>query len=217
MENGFLTNLEKLVGKETIFTDVDLSILLPNLSQDKLYNALRYHLKRGHLKKYKRGVYLLSPSSREKSGISKFCLSNFLYNPSFISFESALSYYGLIPEAVYETTAACSQHKNKIFKTSDSLFTFSHSPVIPFFLDVVKKEKEAFVIANPLRALFDVMYSTGKQYHRTEELEDDLRVDLEELNRCLKEYEASDILHLGELYRKKNTKKFSTLLIKEFK
>ena len=215
MKDGFLFNIEnQFHGK--IFTDEDLKILFSHISEAKIHNSLSYHLKQGHLKKFKRGVYsVVGP--RNNNGVSKFVLANFLYNPSFISFESALSHYGLIPEAVYETTSACFQEKKKMFKTTEGNFSFSHSPVLPFFLDVEKVEKQSFLIAGPLRALFDVIYSSRKDYKAIENIEEDLRLDLEELKIYLKEYEASDILKLGDLYKKKNAKNLASMLIKEFK
>lgn len=215
MKDGFLYNIENRVPG-TIFTDDDLKVIFSHTPEERLHNSLSYHLKQGHLKKYKRGVYSLV-ESRNKKGVSKFLLAHFLYNPSFISFESALSHYGLIPEAVYETTSACFQEKKKMFKTSVGLFSFSHSPIAPFFLDVVKDEKESFLIARPLRALFDTIYSNRKDYKTLAHLEDDLRLDLGELDKFLKEYEASDILKLGELYKKKNTRTLASILVKGFK
>ena len=215
MKDGFLLNIDNLVPNK-IFTDEDLKIILPDTAEAKIHNSLSYHFKQGHLKKYKRGVYsLVEP--RNKNSISKFYLANFLYNPSFISFESALSHYGLIPEAVYETTSACIQEKKKMFKTTEGVFSFSHSPVKPFFLDVVKDVQQSFLIASPLRALFDTIYSNRKVYKTLGYLEDDLRIDLEELKNYLVVYEASEILTLGDLYKKKNTRKLAEILVKGFK
>lgn len=215
MKNGFLSTIENQVpGK--IFTDEDLKIILPETTDEKIHNSLSYHFKQGHLKKFKRGVYsLVEP--RNKNSISKFYLANFLYDPSFISFESALSHYGLIPEAVYETTSACFQEKKKMFKTTEGIFSFSHSPVTPFFLDVVKDEQQSYLIASPLRALFDTIYSNRKVYKSLGDLEDDLRIDLDELKNYLVSYEASEILNLGDLYKKKNTRKLAEILVKGFK
>lgn len=215
MKNGFLFKIEKQIPG-TIFTDDDLKVIFSHTSEERLHNSLSYHLKQGHLKKFKRGVYSLV-ESRNKKCISKFLLANFLYNPSFISFESALSYYGLIPEAVYETTSACYQEKKKMFKTSEGVFSFSHSPIAPFFLDVVKDDRESFLIAEPLRALFDTIYSNRKDYKALSDLEDDLRLDLGELKKYLKKYEASDVLNLGELYGKKNTRVLASILVRGFK
>lgn len=215
MKDGFLSNIDSLVpGK--IFTDEDLKIILPETTDEKIHNSLSYHFKQGHLKKFKRGVYsLVEP--RNKNSISKFYLANFLYDPSFISFESALSHYGLIPEAVYETTSACFQEKKKMFKTTEGIFSFSHSPVTPFFLDVVKDEQQSYLVASPLRALFDTIYSNRKVYKSLGDLEDDLRIDLDELKNYLVSYEASEILNLGDLYKKKNTRKLAEILVKGFK
>ena len=215
MNDGFLFSIEKQIPGP-IFTDEDLKVIFSHTPEEKLHNSLSYHLKQGHLKKFKRGVYSLVGRKNSK-GVSKFLLANFLYNPSFISFESALSYYGLIPEAVYETTSACFQEKKKMFKTSEGFFSFLHSPVTPFFLDVIKDEKESFFIARPLRALFDLTYSSRKDYKALSDLEDDLRIDLVELEKYLKEYEASDILNLGELYKKKNTRTLASILVRGFK
>lgn len=215
MKDGFLSNIDNLVPNK-IFTDEDLKIILPDTTKEKIHNSLSYHFKQGHLKKFKRGVYsLVEP--RNKNSISKFYLANFLYNPSYVSFESALSHYGLIPEAVYETTSACIQEKKKMFKTTEGIFSFSHSPVTPFFLDVVKDEQQSFLIASPLRALFDTIYSNRKVYKTLGDLEVDLRIDLDELKNYLVVYEASEILSLGDLYRKKNTRKLAQILVKGFK
>lgn len=215
MKDGFLSNIQnQVLGK--IFTDEDLKIILPETTDEKIHNCLSYHFKQGHLKKFKRGLYsLVEP--RNKNSISKFYLANFLYDPSFISFESALSHYGLIPEAVYETTSACFQEKKKMFKTTEGIFSFSHSPVAPFFLDVVKDEQQSYLIAGPLRALFDTIYSNRKVYKTLGDLEDDLRIDLDELKNYLISYEASEILNLGDLYKKKNTRKLAEILVKGFK
>ncbi len=215
MENNFLSNLDDLILNQ-VFYDEDLKILLPDKAAANIHNSLSYYFKKNYLKKLKRGVYLLD-WPRNKKSISKFYLANFLYNPSFISFESALSHYGLIPEAVYETTSACIQEKKKKFKTTYGVFSFSHSPVVPFFLDVTKNEEQSFLIANPLRALFDTIYCNRKMYKKLEDLEDDLRIDLDELGKYLEAYSLSDILNLGDLYRKKNIKKLAEILIKGFK
>ncbi|MDD4974098.1 MAG: hypothetical protein PHY93_07085 [Bacteriovorax sp.] len=215
MKDGFLSTIENQIQTK-IFTDEDLKLILPETTEEKIHNSLSYHFKQGHLKKYKRGVYsLVEP--RNKNSISKFYLANFLYNPSYVSFESALSHYGLIPEAVYETTSACFQEKKKMFKTTEGIFSFSHSPVTPFFLDVVKDEQQSFLVANPLRALFDTIYSNRKDYKMISDLEDDLRIDLDELKQYLTSYEASEILSLGDLYKKKNTRKLAEILVKGFK
>lgn len=215
MKDGFIYHIENTL-KGKIFTDDDLKIIFHDKELSQIHNSLSYHLKNGHIKKYKRGVYSLE-SANKTNVISKFVLSNFLYGPSYVSFESALSYYNLIPEAVYETTAACIQEKKKLFQTPDGIFSYAQIPIRPFFLEVTKNEKEKFLIANPIRAMFDLIYTQRKQYTSLDDLENDLRVDLVEMKHYLNEYSASDILRFGELYKKKNTKKFSEILVRYYK
>lgn len=215
MSDDFLSKIEKVVS-DKIFTDDDLKMILSDLSDEKIHNSLSYHFKKGHLNKYKRGVYSLV-KSKNKIPVSKFYLANFLYNLSFISFESALSHHGLIPEAVYETTSACFQKKKKMFRANESFFSFSHSPVRPFFLDVAKDEQQSFLIANPLRALFDTVYSNRKVYKTLEDLEADLRIDLDEMKECLATYDASEIMNLSAYYKKKSTRSLAEILVKGFK
>ena len=54
-----------------------------------------------------------------------YLLAGSIYGPSYISFEFALSYYGLIPEAVHVVTCASFEKKKK--KTYDTIFgTFTY-------------------------------------------------------------------------------------------
>lgn len=215
MEDGFLKTLQKQI-KTALFSDEDLKLLFRNKPLTAIHNSLSYHLKRKHIIKFKRGLYSLA-SIDDKFHFSKFTLANALYGPSFISFESALSFYGLIPEAVHEVTSACFMPKKKNFETPMGAFSFCYSPVRPFFLGVEKNSEQGFLIANPLRALFDLVYLRKRFYKDVSDLELDFRLDLDDFKNILRQYEASDILQLGEAYKKKNTKKLAEQLIRSFK
>ncbi len=52
-----------------------------------------------------------------------FLIANKLYAPSYVSFEMALSYYGLIPEGVYAITSATSK-KTATFQTPIGKFSY---------------------------------------------------------------------------------------------
>jgi predicted transcriptional regulator of viral defense system len=71
-------------------------------------------LKDKELIQVKRGLYL----SGDAESYSLKAISGILYGPSYVSFETALSYYGLIPEGVRTVTcAAYAKNKNKVFNT----------------------------------------------------------------------------------------------------
>lgn len=215
MENlNFIKKLKRL--KLPFFSDEDLKLLFTDKPHTTIHNALSYHLKNKNIIKFKRGLYCL-PTDDDKYHFSKFSLANNLYSPSYISFETALSCHGLIPEAVYETTSACFQSKRKKFNTPLGVFSYSHIPITPFFLEVKNSKKEKFLMATPIRALFDLIYLRRRFYKSVDDLDSDFRIDLEELETMLEIYKAGDILELGEIYKKKTTRQLAKILIRGFK
>lgn len=213
MSSEFITEIENKI-KVKLFTDNDLKLVFRDKLPSAIYNSLTYHLKKKNLVRHRRGLYSLSPKKGMSYGFSKFQLANKLILHSFISFESALSHHGLIPEAVYEITSACLS-KNKTFENSLGKFSFSYSPIDPFYLGVEKDEITKAKIANPIRALFDLIYVRRKFFENVENLENDLRIDLFELKNIVKKYEAYDILELGELYKKKTTRNLAKILVRD--
>ncbi len=215
MSANFLNEIENNV-KVSLFTDDDLKIIFRDKPPSAIYNCLTYHLKKKNLKRYKRGLYSLAAKRSEKLDFSKFKLANKLVLHSFISFESALSHHGLIPEAVYEITSTCFT-KNKVFENSLGRFSFTYCPVEPFYLGVEKDEITKAKIANPIRALFDLIYLRKKIYNRAQDLEEDFRIDLEELKNELNKFKAKDILELGDRYKKKTTRSLAMILVRDLK
>ena len=71
-----------------------------------IYQKINNECKKGILVKIKRGLYS-DDLYNDKEVIANIC-----YNPSYISFEYALSYYGVIPEFVSTFTSATFGKKN---------------------------------------------------------------------------------------------------------
>src|SRR3989338_7470600 len=69
-----------------------------------LRNQLSRWAKKGWLVSLRRGVYLLNKNDR-KTDIDHNVVANVLYEPSYISLEYALNFYGIIPEAVSDITS----------------------------------------------------------------------------------------------------------------
>jgi hypothetical protein len=65
--------------------------------------------------------------------------------------------------------------------------------------------------------LFDLISIRKIVYESLLSLEADLRIDREELERIVSQFSADEIFNLGELYKKKCTRNFSKVLIKELK
>jgi hypothetical protein len=213
MSCEFLNKIQECL-KIQLFTDNDLKLIFPEKDHSAIYNSLAYHLKKKNVERFKRGLYSLSPQRGKQYSFSKFKLANKMVLHSFISFESALSHHGLIPEAVYEISSA-SLNKNLLFENSLGRFTYTFSPIELFYLGVEKDETTDAKIANPMRALFDLVYIRRKLYQKSEDLDNDLRIDLAELKKYLSHFKPRDILELGDLYQKKTTKKLATILVRD--
>ncbi len=158
-------------------------------------------IKKGELIKVRRGLYL----SGDHSGYSTKTLANIIYGPSYISFESALSYYGMIPERVQAITSACfNKNKNKQFKTPVGLFLYRyiHPRVYPYGIHRVDENGEGFLIASPEKAVCDTLskFKDIKTMAALNELlYDDLRMDQDSVMRL----DKALLNILSGLYRKK--------------
>lgn len=120
------------------------------------YDKISELLKKGELAVVKRGVYMPGPNSKIKQP-EKFLLANHLSGPSYISLESALSYWGMIPEKVYETTSV-SLDKTILFKTPAGRFRYIKIP-LPYYAlgiqPIALTTAQHALIATPEKALCD--------------------------------------------------------------
>ena len=79
-----------------------------------------------------------------------FLVANFLYSPSYVSLESALSYYGIIDQFPYQITSVTFK-KNKTIETENKKFSFNHIKE-NLFTDY-KKTQEGYLIASLQKAV----------------------------------------------------------------
>jgi len=87
-------------------------------------NQLARWKRSGLLIQLKRGIYLLNENDR-KVFPSRFFLANQIMWPSYVSLESALGHYGLIPESVKDITSVTSK-KTVRFKNKVGDFIYQH-------------------------------------------------------------------------------------------
>ncbi len=100
--------------------------LLNWLGEDEriLRNQLSRWNKQGLVVQLKKGLYLLNRNDRAKEP-SRFFLANQLVFPSYVSLESALSYYHIIPEGVYQITSVTTA-KPVQFLSAEGTYVFRH-------------------------------------------------------------------------------------------
>ena len=138
----------------------------------------------GDVIRLKRGLYVVNPVITEKP-INEFLIANHLYGPSYVSMQTALRYYGLIPERVYEITSITTG-LHKEFKNKIASFSYIHCPKEYFSIgiEMIKDGGHQFIMASPEKALCDLMvYSPNLNLRYQSEihsyLEDDIRFDLD--------------------------------------
>lgn len=136
-----------------LFTLKTLQDILEIEKESSFYSILKRLLQNEVLLKIERGKYLL-----KNAKINDFSLANFVYNPSYISFESALNFYGILSQFPKEVTnATFKKTKEKII--GERVFSFTHIKKDLFW---GYEKKEDFLIAFPEKALLDQLYLSSK-------------------------------------------------------
>lgn len=181
-------------------------LITNNMQKEKYENLVNKNTKlsrdskNGKLIKIKNGLYETNPN------VPPYYLANAIYGPSYISFDYALSYYGLIPEKVQVVTSATfNKKKTKYYKTPLGNFTYRDVPsnVYPFEINLIEENGYTFQIATKEKALCDKLY-TLSPINNLKELEillfKDLRIDRDEFNKLDKEM----IEKLSKMYHSTN-------------
>lgn len=149
-----------------------------------------------------RGLYETDPTA------PGYCLAGAIYGPSYLSFDYALSVYGLIPEAVYAFTSATFD-KKKVREQENRFGRFTYrdvpSEVYPFGIVIREENGYIYQIATPEKALCDKLYTmppvtSQKEIERM--LFEDLRIDRTEFDKL----DVREILQIGERYHSNNLK-----------
>lgn len=128
-----------------------------------------------------RGLYETDPAT------AGYLLAGSIYGPSYLSFDFALSYYDMIPEAVYSfTSATYDKKKRKTYENLFGRFTYRDVPKEAYPLDIILATEGGytFQIASPEKALCDKLYTispAGNMKAAAELLTGDLRIEPEVL------------------------------------
>jgi len=143
--------------KKLPFFGSDVAGIL-SVSLQAMRNQLSRWKKQGLLIELKRGLYALGEGER-RTMLTREAASANIYQPSYISIESALSFYKMIPERVAAVTAVTIR-KTRTFRNREGTFIYRHLKPSPYFGYAVKKDDEGFpyFIATPEKALLDYLY-----------------------------------------------------------
>ena len=104
----------------------------------------------GELVSLRRGLYA------SRRDIDPRCLAGPIYGPSYVSFETALAWHGMIPEGVAEILSATPK-RPAVFDNDFGRFRYQTIPkaVYPIGIGRVTESDLPFLIASPTKALVD--------------------------------------------------------------
>lgn len=137
----------------------------------------------GVLEPLKKGLYIAGPSVTEKKP-NALLVANHLLGPSYVSVETALSYYGLIPERVYVISSMTTK-ASRSFKTVLSNFSYTRLP-LPYYSFGLRMlhlpSNQYAMVASPEKALCDKIATTSGLNFRSissahDYLVDGMRID----------------------------------------
>lgn len=166
METYSSTDIIKILKEKELsfFSLTDFGRLFAITNQNTLYKKIERLEKNGIIKKLIKGKYLFLFAPGDD-----FVTANFLYQPSYISLESALSFYGIITGFPYRITSLTVK-KTRNINIDQKEFIYSHIDADLFW---GYEKKDEFLIAEKEKALLDFLYfcSKGLRNMNAEELD----------------------------------------------
>jgi predicted transcriptional regulator of viral defense system len=190
-------HLLEIVGDEPVF---ETALLLAGEVNPA---AVRLQITRwvnaGKIIQIRRGLYALAPPY-QKVKPHPFLIANRLVRASYVSLQSALSNYGLIPEYVPATTSITTQRPGR-WETPVGIFEFRHikAELLNGYLQTSLEGGQQAFVALPEKALLDLIYlhpgGDSPTYLSQLRLQNLDRLDMEELHRQSKTFGSPKLGH----------------------
>jgi predicted transcriptional regulator of viral defense system len=140
---------------DMVFTPLEVAKFFPVESADQIKIQLARFAKRNLLTRLKRGLYVY-----KESQIDELALAGVIYQPSYVSLESALFYYGIIPDITQRVTSVTTITTKEI-KTNMGIYSYAKvEPKLFFGYSIIQTGKvpSSFYLAEKEKALLDYFY-----------------------------------------------------------
>ena len=167
---------------------ISTSLLLGLLKgYSRPYDKIMEMVNQGIIVQLRRGLYLTT-SLVSTNTPEPFLIANHLYGPSYVSLDSALFQWGLIPERVFEISSVTPKI-SKRFMAQNVVYSFTHLPIAYYSLGIQSlplTENQTVLIASPEKALCDKVITTSGVNLRSKNqamafLVEDLRIEKDQL------------------------------------
>ena len=173
--------------KSHIIDHATLSAILTNLGYVSIKDKIDNLKKKEMIETLKKGLYV-HKSRYTNNIVSKEMIANAMLAPSYVSSDYALYYYGIIPESVHDVLSVTFK-RSKSFITTYGTFAYKKikQELYPIGIRIESTNRGNFLIASKEKALCDKIYFTNGIAISSKKLmflflEEDLRVDFEELD-----------------------------------
>jgi predicted transcriptional regulator of viral defense system len=207
-----LTNQLLELGLANRFlTDNQLTRLIDG-SPQRRYHLVNRAMKAQELIRLRRGLYTLSGKYRDKP-CHPYAVAQAMTPGSYVSFETALSYHGWIPEAVY-TTASVVSNRKSTQHNHETMGKFTFHPLAihkGHFLELVEHTRlgdQSVLMAMPARALMDLVCLRKIDWQGLAWIEDGLRIEPESLSNI----DNEQIQTLKTVYKQQRVQHFLSQL-----
>lgn len=177
-------------------------------SRQRRHHLVNRAMKSGELLRLCRGAYVLNSTFRDHPA-HPFALAQAFIPGSYVSFETALAFHGWIPEAVRAVACVTPGRKSAAYE-HPVLGSFHFYPLAigsGCFLELVERrqsEKQAMLIAKPVRALLDLVCLRKIEWQGMGWLMEGMRIDHDRLRTI----NHADIQTLDRTYKQSRVKRF---------
>lgn len=153
---ALIKNLQR--RKYFLFSLKDLAVLFPDAGKKTLQNQLTAWTGKGYIRHLKQDLYELVDKGIPDQVIPDLYIANRLYSPSYVSLETALSIYNIIPEVAFGVTSVTTK-PTRVFKNQYGQFRYSTCQPKAYTGYVIKEYSGYKVfIAEPEKAIIDFLY-----------------------------------------------------------
>ncbi len=190
----------RIVGEEPVFTSALL--LAGDVSPVTIHLQLSRWAKAGKVIPLRRGVYVLAEPYRKVS-VHPFLLANRIKRGSYVSLQSALAYYGIIPEYVPVITSVTTGRPENV-TSGVGTFAFRHvrKSLFTGYRRIEVAPKQFAMIATPEKGLLDLLYLTPQadrgEYLSELRLQHLDQLDMETLSRLADESGAPKLVRAAK-------------------
>lgn len=146
--------LTQYIPDSPVFSTQQVSLFDKSLSTQNIADWL----KSWRIVQFKRGWYGLT--DRIQSENDFFIIANQLVQPSYVSMESALSIYNLIPEWVPHTTSVSTKKTQEVESSMGVFYYRSLAPKYFWGYELEEWKRGSYYIAKPEKAILDYVYYT---------------------------------------------------------